>query len=169
MVSQSSSYLIGAPSQEPVSSSSSTPGYMGTTHVVAEVVEVFKGWGRVGDEIVLSSSNYDSMCGVGEQLQSLGMDWIIETNDLKETTLSMCRFNFPSGYRTSMYEDVEKVLRKHDCSCKVEDCRLREGRRVLKGPCRSTKALCARNEKTNQCQWLNTTIASCKSGYRHGF
>jgi len=142
-----------------IPASTSTNWYRIRT-VKAKILHFYKGKGEIGADIILSSGMMDSMCGIGHWLEK-GEKFALSTNSLTEpVTMGLCAFNFKVGGWE--WESVEPVLKNHDCDCKIQECRLRENRKVLRGMCKDTAAYCARDDK-GKCRWYNAeSISSCK-------
>lgn len=139
-------------------STSSYGYYSRTRRVLAKIQHFYKGKGKIGSDIVLSSGMMDSMCGIGAWLNP-GRQFALSTDNLKEVQMGLCSFNFMVGGWE--WGSVEPVLKNHDCDCKIQECRLRENRKVLRGMCKDTAAYCARDIK-GKCRWYNVqSIDAC--------
>ena len=142
---------------EPVTSTSM--GWYSMRTVRAKILQFYKGKGKIGSSITLSSGMMDSMCGIGRWLQP-GREFALSTNSLDAATMGLCSFNFVVGGWE--WEKVEPVLKNHDCDCKLQECKLRVNRKVLRGMCKDPAAYCARDEG-GKCKWYNAeSIESCR-------
>jgi len=128
--------------------------------VRAKILQFYKGKGEIGTEIILASGMMDSLCGIGGWLNP-GEKFALSTGSLTEDVqMGLCSFNFRVGGWE--WENVEPVLKNHDCDCKLQECRLRVNRKVLRGMCKDTAAYCARDDK-GKCRWYNAeSISSCR-------
>lgn len=137
----------------------STTDWYRIRRVRAKILHFYKGKGELGTEIILESGMMDSMCGIGAWLNP-GEKFALSTNSLEVAKMGLCSFNFVVGGWE--WDQVEPVLKNHDCDCKLQACRMRVNRKVLRGMCKDTAAYCAQDDK-GKCRWYNAeSIESCR-------
>eukprot|EP00116_Pleurobrachia_bachei_P010045 sb/3470307/ len=161
--------VTATPSVEPTT----VPMYRKSVRVSAQVVEVYRQDQdsdlSAGDVIELESRYDDASCGVGGWINRPGAILIINTDNIDNRTwMGLCDFiRNPEWLQDESWEQLEELLRGHDCSCNPKKCVASFGRRNFRGKCKHPGAFCKKN-RNGKCRWRGPmeSIDDCRyEGY----